>query len=177
MVFIPYGSERNGGDVSGYGATGAVGREAVRLLVERGAKVAAVTRNPHAALPPEAQLVHPDDVTVLPKVDGVLLSPRAFGARLPSVAALWPGRIVVVSSLTVPHPAGHARFREQFAATEHAVRGLGPEWTMLRCADFASNTLAWAGQIRASGTVRGAHAAARSSTLMNATWPRWRSWR
>ena len=37
--------------------------------------------------------------------------------------------------------------------------------TILRCADFAANTLAWAGQIRATGTVRGAYPGARTSTV------------
>ncbi|NUR70733.1 MAG: NAD(P)H-binding protein [Hamadaea sp.] len=147
------------------GATGMVGRTAVRLLTERGLKVVAVTRDPHAALPPEAQLVHPDEVTALGGVDGVLLSPRAFGDRLADIAALRPERIVVVSSLTIPFPVGEPRFREHFAATEDAVRAMGPQWTMLRCADFAANTFAWAGQIKATGTVRGAYAAARTSTV------------
>ncbi|MEU9828196.1 NAD-dependent epimerase/dehydratase family protein [Micromonospora chersina] len=147
------------------GGTGVVGRAAVRLLTERGLKVAAITRDPHAALPPETQLIHPDEVTALGEVEGVLLSPRGFGARLSDVAALRPERIVVVSSVTVAYPAGEARFREHFVATEEAVRNLGSEWTMLRCADFAANTLAWAGQIRATGTVRGAYADARTSTV------------
>jgi uncharacterized protein YbjT (DUF2867 family) len=151
------------------GATGVVGRHAVRLLVEQGAKVAAVTRDPHADLPADTQLVHPSEVATLQGVEAILLSPRATGAAAVGLLAhareTGTTRVVVLSSLTVPYPAGHARFRQQFQAVENLAQESGLDWTILRCADFAANTLAWAGQIQATGAVRGAYPAARTSTI------------
>jgi uncharacterized protein YbjT (DUF2867 family) len=149
------------------GATGVVGREAVRLLAEGGAKVAAVTRDPSADLP--AQLVHPAEIADLPGVEAVLLSPRAAGAGAADLLAhareTGATRVVVLSAGTVQYPAGLARFRQQFQAVEDIAKGSGLDWTILRCADFAANSLAWAGQIRATGTVRGAYPEARTSTI------------
>ncbi|WP_067177184.1 NAD(P)H-binding protein [Microtetraspora niveoalba] len=151
------------------GATGVVGREAVRLLGEEGAKVAAVTRNPHAGFPAGTQLVHPAEVATLDGVEAILLSPRAVGAAaaglLGHARETGARRVVVLSAVTVQYPAGQARFRQQFHAVEDLAKGCGLDWTILRCADFAANTLAWAGQIQATGTVRGAYPRARTSTI------------
>jgi len=151
------------------GATGVVGREAIRLLVDRGAQVAAVTRNPRADLPAAAQVVHPDQAQALDGVDAILLSPRAVGAGVAGLLARAreadTTRVVVLSAMTVQYPAGYARFREQFQAVEDTAKDSGLHWTILRCADFAANTLAWAEQIRATGTVRGAYPQARTSTI------------
>ncbi|MFI5846021.1 NmrA family transcriptional regulator [Catenuloplanes sp. NPDC051500] len=142
------------------GATGAVGREATRLLVESGATVAAVTRDPSTAID-----VHPDDVPALRDIEGVLISPRAAGAGLGALLAQARSRVVLLSALTVAHPAGEPRFRAAFEAAEHAVTTSGLTWTVLRSADYASNTLSWAGQIAAGGTVRGAYPLAKTSTV------------
>jgi uncharacterized protein YbjT (DUF2867 family) len=151
------------------GATGVVGREAVRLLAGRGAKVAAVTRDPGARFPAGTMLVHPGEVAALDGVEAVLLSPRAAGAGAAGLLARarerGARRVIVLSAVTVPHPAGLARFRRQFQAAEDVATGSGLDWTILRCADFAANTLAWAGQIGATGTVRGAYPGARTSTV------------
>jgi len=148
------------------GATGVVGREVARLLVERGSPVAAVTRDPRAGLPAAAHRVHPADLGTLADLDGVLISPRAVGAGLAGLLGLaGTKRLVALSAVTVDEPAGQARFRDEFHTVEQAVRDAGPPWTILRCTDFAANSLAWAGQIRTGGVVRGAHAAARTSTV------------
>lgn len=157
------------------GATGSVGREAVNLLLEAGEKVAAVTRDPAAALPGGAQVVNgdpsrPDSLTALPDgVEAVLLSPRAVSgaaAELLSLAAARGARrVVVLSAATVEHPVGHRRFADEFRAVEEAVRDSGLQWTFLRCADFAANALAWAPQIRATGVVRGAYGDAATSPI------------
>ncbi|MFM9702478.1 NAD(P)H-binding protein [Streptomyces galilaeus] len=151
------------------GATGVVGRETVRLLVEGGAEVAAVTRDPHADFPAGTQLVHPAKDPTIDGVEAILLSPRAAGSAAAGLLArareTGAARVVVLSSVTVQYPAGHARFRQQFQAVEDIAKGSGLDWTILRCADFAANTLAWAGQIRATGTVRGAYPHARTSTV------------
>ncbi|TDC92302.1 NAD(P)H-binding protein [Actinomadura sp. 7K507] len=151
------------------GATGVVGRETVRLLAETGTKTAAVTRNRHADLPAGTQLVHPAEVAALDGVEAILLSPRATGAAaadlLARARATGTSRVVLLSAVTVRYPAGHARFRRQFQAVEDLAKGCGLDWTILRCADFAANTLAWAGQIQATGAVRGAYPRARTSTI------------
>ncbi|WP_018352327.1 NAD(P)H-binding protein [Longispora albida] len=155
------------------GATGAVGRETVRLLVESGAKVTVVTRDPRAAFPSGTQVVHPSEVAglggALSGVEAILLSPRAAGADAAGLLAHARGagakRVVVLSALTVQYPAGLPRFRQQFQAVEDIARGSGLDWTILRCADFAANTLAWARQIQLTGTVRGAYPEARTSTI------------
>ncbi|MFF7523938.1 NAD(P)H-binding protein [Streptomyces pseudovenezuelae] len=157
------------------GATGSVGREAVRLLLQNGDKVVAVTRDPAAVLPDGAQVVtgdpsRPDSLTEMPDgIEGVLLSPRAVGGAaaelLALVAARGARRVVALSASTVEHPAGHQRFADAFRAVEDTVRRSGLQWTFLRCSDFAANALAWAPQIRATGVVRGAYGGAASSPI------------
>ncbi|GAA3455014.1 NAD(P)H-binding protein [Dactylosporangium matsuzakiense] len=151
------------------GATGVVGRETVRLLVEQGAKVAAVSRNPHSHFSAGTELVHPAEVATLDEVEGILLSPRAAGPQAADLMARarerGARRVVVLSATTVQYPAGLARFRQQFQAAEDLATGSGLDWTVLRCADFAANTLAWTGQVQATGTVRGAYPQARTATV------------
>ncbi|MFF7640786.1 NAD(P)H-binding protein [Streptomyces canus] len=157
------------------GATGSVGREAVRLLLQAGEKVVAVTRDPAAVLPAGAQVVtadpsKPDSLTAVPDgVEAVLLSPRAVNGAAAELLALAAARgarrVVALSASTVEHPAGHRRFADEFRAMEEAVRRSGLRWTLLRCADFAANALAWAPQIRATGVVRGAHGDAVTSPI------------
>jgi uncharacterized protein YbjT (DUF2867 family) len=67
--------------------------------------------------------------------------------------------------VTVQYPAGEARFAGAFRAAEEVVKGCGLDWTVLRCADFAANTLAWAPQIRQGGGVRGAYGDAATSPI------------
>ncbi|MFJ9155466.1 NAD(P)H-binding protein [Streptomyces griseoviridis] len=157
------------------GATGTVGREVVRLLLGAGREVAAVTRRPDPGLPDGAQVItgdpsDPAGLAAWPEGgEAVLLSPRAVGGatdRLLSLAAdRGARRVVVLSSATVSHPAGHRRFADAFKSVEDAVRRSGLSWTFLRCADFAGNALAWAPQIRATGTVRGAYGGAATSPI------------
>jgi len=149
-------------------ATGKVGRELVNLLLQKGEKVAAITRNPAAAmLPPGALVVRGDPsrpatlTAALRGVKAVFLNPAALGeasADLLSLA-LQHGveRAVLLSALTVQYGGGERRFADQFKTQEDAVKASGLSWTLLRCSDFAANTLAWAPQIRSAGVVRGAY--------------------
>jgi uncharacterized protein YbjT (DUF2867 family) len=163
------------------GATGNVGREAVNLLLASGEPVRAITRRPTtAALPEEAQIVAGDPsqpATLVPALSGVeaiLVSPRALGDATAGEAtaellALAIGqevqRVVALSAATVQYPAGYRRFAEAFRAVEEAVKASGLQWTLLRSTDYASNALAWAPQIRATGVVQGAYADAATSTI------------
>jgi uncharacterized protein YbjT (DUF2867 family) len=163
------------------GATGNVGREVVNLLLDDGQEVAAVTRNPAAAtLPGGAHVVggapsHPKTLTsVLRGVEAVLISPRALGdttagaatAELLDLAAeQGVERAVALSAVTVQYPAGYRRFADAFKAVEEAVKASRLPWTLLRSADYAANTLAWAPQIRLASVVRGAYGDAATSTI------------
>jgi uncharacterized protein YbjT (DUF2867 family) len=158
------------------GATGNVGREVVKLLLESGAEVGAVTRDPgSAAVPCGARVVGGDasrPQTLAPglgDVEAVLLSPRAVGdgtAELLSLAReRGAQRVVLLSAVTVEYPAGEARFADAFRAAEDVVKACGLDWTVLRCADFAANALAWAPQIRHAGMVRGAYGDAATSSV------------
>ncbi len=158
------------------GATGTVGREVVNLLLEDGAKVAAVTRNPAtAALPRGVDVVGGDPsrprtlTTALRGIEAVFLVPRAVGdatAELLSLAAEeGVERVVLVSALTVEYGGGERRFAEGFEAVEKAVKASDLQWTFLRCADFDANARVWAPQIQSTGVVRGAYGDAASSPI------------
>jgi uncharacterized protein YbjT (DUF2867 family) len=158
------------------GATGNVGREVVKLLLESGEEVGAVTRDPGStAVPAGARVVggdpsRPKTLTLaLRDVEAVLLSPRAVGrgaAELLSLAGEHGARrVVLLSAVTVQYPAGEARFADAFKAAEDVVTRSGLDWTLLRCADFAANALAWAPQIRQAGVVRGAYGDAATSAI------------
>ncbi len=69
-------------------------------------------------------------------------------------------RVVVLSAVTVADGGGHQRFADAFRAVEDGARASGLQWTILRCADFAVNALAWAPQIRQVGVMRGVYVAA-----------------
>jgi uncharacterized protein YbjT (DUF2867 family) len=148
------------------GATGNVGRELVKLLLDSGEEVGAVTCDPgSAAVPAGARVVGGDPsrpktlTSALRDVEAVLLSPRAVGHGAAELLALagehGARRVVLLSAVTVEYPAGEARFADAFKAAEDVVKGCGLDWTLLRCADFAANALAWAPQIRQAGAVRG----------------------
>jgi uncharacterized protein YbjT (DUF2867 family) len=163
------------------GATGNVGREVVNLLLDDGQEVAAVTRNPAAAaLPGGAYVVGGDPsrsqtlTSALRGVEAVLISPRALGdatagaatAELLALAAeQGVERVTALSAATVQYAAGYRRFADAFKAVEDAVKASGLQWTFLRSADYAANTLAWAPQIRSASVVRGAYGDAATSTI------------
>lgn len=151
------------------GATGKVGRNVVTQLLEIGAPVRALVRNPLAA-----QL--PDGVEI---VQGDLADPGSLAAALDgveSVFLVWPTlaadhaaaatidaiakharRIVYVSAHGVPDdPAEKAEgIIGSHALIEGLIERSGMEWTFLRPTGFAGNTLGWAVQIGTNGVVRG----------------------
>jgi uncharacterized protein YbjT (DUF2867 family) len=131
------------------GATGNVGREAMRLLGDRAVGLSRAT--------PLGTVAH---------VEGVLYSPRAATPeRLTWAVERGAKRVVVLSAATVAHPAGDPRFVAEFTAAEQAAQRSGLEWTILRSTDYAANALAWAPQIRRDGAVRGAYRQAVTSTV------------
>ena len=163
------------------GATGNVGREIVNLLVSSGEKVVAVTRHPAtAALPDGTHVIggdpsHPQTlVPALRGVETVFISPRALGDATAGSATVellklaseqGARRVIVLSAVTVEYGGGYQRFADAFRAVEDAARASGLQWTILRCADFASNALAWAPQIRQVGVVRGVYGDGATATI------------
>jgi uncharacterized protein YbjT (DUF2867 family) len=142
------------------GATGKVGRHVVSGLLEQGATLRALARDPESAgLPERVEAIRGD----LSDVDGL-------EKRLPDAEAvflIWPflnddgaaevvdmlarhaGRIVYLSA----EAAGN-RPDSFWATVEQHIERSGVQWTFLRPTGFAANTLMWADQIRAGGVVR-----------------------
>ena len=132
------------------GATGNVGREAVKHLVAEGQQVVAVSRHPPPGMfPAGARVIQGDPsrpetlAAALSGIQAILLSPRAVGAaasRLLTLAARrGVRRAVVLSALTVEYGGGYRRFADEFRAFEDVVKDSGLEWTLLRSADYAAN--------------------------------------
>ncbi|HEV8190847.1 MAG TPA: NAD(P)H-binding protein, partial [Ktedonobacterales bacterium] len=168
------------------GATGSIGREVVRLLLDGDEPVAAITRHPATAALPDGAVVMEGDPSHTETLSSVLrdmhdintvfISPRALGDAtagtaaaelLKLAAAQGARRVVALSAVPVEFGGGYRRFADAFRAVEEAVKASGLPWTILRCAEFDSNALAWAPQIRASGVVRGAYGDAATSPIHN----------
>jgi uncharacterized protein YbjT (DUF2867 family) len=163
------------------GATGNIGREVVNLLLSSGKQVVAVTRNPAtASLPDGVHVVesdpsHPHTLAkALSGVEAVFISPRALGDATAGAATVellklaaeqGTRRVVALSAVTVEDDSGEKRFSDAFRRVEDAVRASGLQWTILRCADFAMNTLVWASQIRQSGVVRSVYGDGATSVI------------
>ncbi len=146
------------------GATGNVGRQVVAQLLAAGTPVRALTRRPDGAgLPAGVEVVagdltEPDTLpAALSGVKAAFLFPVPGSGPAFAAAARAAGvaRIAVLSSAEIVDGAAHQanRVAEFHAEIERAVEGSGVPWTFLRCAAFATNTLQWAGMIRAGDTV------------------------
>jgi uncharacterized protein YbjT (DUF2867 family) len=112
------------------GATGNVGREVVKLILDEGGHVAAVSRNPAAAsLPAKARVIKGDPsqpqslATAFNGIEAVLLSPRALAGAAKEFVTLAAStgvrRAVVLSALTVQRSV---KFQRSYAATELQLR-------------------------------------------------------
>ncbi|MET7462839.1 NAD(P)H-binding protein [Nonomuraea sp. NPDC005501] len=136
------------------GATGTVGRHVTRQLVEAGAGVRALSREP-ADLPPAVEGVR-GDLTV----------PGSLGAAVEGVEAVflvWPFASAEGLEPVLAMIAEHARrvvylssaaVRDHERQAERLVAGSGLQWTVLRPHAFAANALRWTGQIRTGDVVR-----------------------
>jgi uncharacterized protein YbjT (DUF2867 family) len=135
------------------GASGNVGRQVVSSLAAAGEAVRAFVRDPERA--PVGEEVD--------AVAGDLTAPETLAPALREVDRVflvWPG--LPVDPRVVDAIAGQAA-RVVYLSTEPAtsfhqeierlIRTSGVSWTFLRPIDFATNTLAWAGQIT-DGVVR-----------------------
>jgi uncharacterized protein YbjT (DUF2867 family) len=163
------------------GATGNVGRSLVPLLLDAGASVRVVTRDPDAAdLPAGVAAVRAD------LLDPSTLDDAFAGAD--AVFLLWPGtspegagpvidaiakharRVVYLSALGVSEsdPAGEAPSGLFHATVEWHILRTGLEWTFLRAGGFATNTLGWAEEIRAADRVTWVYGGAGRSMIHEA---------
>ena len=146
------------------GGTGRVGRQVVTQLTDRGVPVRVVSRglNP-GGLPPRAKAVHAE-----------LADPASLEAHLQdaqSLFLLWPftspdltaGLAPKVAEIAARHVSRIVYLSAQPAAdqpdsfwalVERAIEESGAEWTFLRPAGFAANTLMWVDQIRSGDVVR-----------------------
>ncbi|WP_419997038.1 NmrA family NAD(P)-binding protein [Streptomyces boninensis] len=145
------------------GATGNVGREVVRALLDRGAPVRALTRGGDAAgLPKGAEAVAGD------LNDPASLAPALSGVRgaffLPGYADM-PGllaeakragveRVAQLSGRSAASGDMTNAVTAYMVRTEEAVRAAGLPWTVIRPSAFHANALRWLPQLRAGDTVR-----------------------
>jgi uncharacterized protein YbjT (DUF2867 family) len=139
------------------GATGTIGTALVGELLARGAEVTAVTRNP-AKIQPRGHLtittgIGPADAVFLLAPPGPGL-PEADRAMLAAAIDAGCRRLVKLSAIATPdHDDDTALIGSWHRPGEKAVRASGLPWTILRPSTFASNTLAWAGDIGAGRPV------------------------
>ncbi len=163
------------------GATGNVGRNLLPLLTGAGAGVRALTRDPAAARPPDgaasvrADLLDPSTLdAAFDGADAVFLvwpatSPEGAEAVVDAIAR-HARRVVFLSAMGVPEcdPAGEPPTGLFHARLEWLIRRSGLAWTFLRAGGFATNTLGWADEIRATGTVHWVHGGAGRSLIHEA---------
>jgi uncharacterized protein YbjT (DUF2867 family) len=145
------------------GATGNIGRHVVDRLIQAGARVRALTRNPAAAnLPDSVELIQGDlecPETLAPAFENV---ERMYLFPVPTTATEVAEmakkadvrRIVTLSSASAPWEAKYHPRGLYFLFVERAVEAVGVEWTHLRPTGLMLNSLFWAETIRAEGVVR-----------------------
>jgi uncharacterized protein YbjT (DUF2867 family) len=136
------------------GATGTVGRELVRLLVERGQRLRVVTRDVRVAglvFGPDVELAQADLdrpetlPAALAGADQVfLLSPTTSGQvgrerHLVAAAAVAGVGHVVKTSVFRASPSSELRLAQQHGQIEKMITGSGLEWTFLRPSFFMQN--------------------------------------
>lgn len=142
------------------GATGNVGREVVRLLVEAGQPVRALSRDPAKAAVPAGATVVAGDLT-----DPATLRPALAGSTaLFMLSGYSPDifteasragvrRVVLLSGGSAETGDRSNAVAKYMIETEEALRASGLGWTMVRPRMFMTNTLQWAAQLD-SGVVR-----------------------
>jgi uncharacterized protein YbjT (DUF2867 family) len=157
------------------GATGNVGRPLVTHLLDSGAEVRAVTRNPDAARFPAGVEVVTSAADGLRGASAVFLNSRALGEELaPTVEqARRAGvtRLVALSAINADDDFSRqpSRFRgDRNLEVEQLAVDSGLEWVSLRPTVFVTNFLGmWAPQIQAGDVVAGPFAAASTAPIVD----------
>ncbi|MFC4102712.1 NmrA family NAD(P)-binding protein [Paenibacillus xanthanilyticus] len=142
------------------GATGTVGQHVTELLVQRGAFVRALTRNPE-----RARVKLPEGVEI---AAGNLMKPETLEDALQGVKAMF----LITSSdefdadlntdpkvLALAEAAGVKRVvvlvGYEEGPVEEALRASGMQWTLVKPTEFMANVLVdWREMIRSEGVVR-----------------------
>lgn len=159
------------------GATGRVGRQLVAQLLDAGAEVRALVRDPTTARLPAGV----DLVTGALDAPGGLPPAALDGAD--AAFLLWPGlpaelaapvvdqiagrvgRVVYLSANLPDETPEEGSIAAFHLALERLIRASGARFTFLRAGGFAGNTLGWAADIRADGVVRSFHGRAGRSLI------------
>jgi uncharacterized protein YbjT (DUF2867 family) len=155
------------------GATGNVGGELVRALVEAGEVVRALSRGERSALPAGVEAVagdldRPDSLSgALTAVRGVFLLPgfRDMPGVLAEIRRAGVERVVLLSGSSAPAGDMSNAISRYMIRSEAAVRESGVPWTVLQPSGFMSNALQWAPQLRAGDVVRAPFAGVRIATI------------
>ena len=145
------------------GATGNVGGEVVRALIEADAEVRALTRGPRPPdLPSEAEAVtgdldRPETLSgALAGARGVFLLPgyRDMPGVLAAIRTAGVEHVVLLSGSSAASGDTSNAVSAYMIASEAAVRASEVPWTILRPYGLMSNTLRWLAQLRAGDVVR-----------------------
>ncbi|KDN18404.1 NAD(P)H-binding protein [Amycolatopsis rifamycinica] len=145
------------------GATGKVGRHLVPALLDAGATVRALTRDPaKARIDPRAEVVRGDLGTsdlaaLLDGADRVFVLTQGHSADREAAVARAAARAgvahLVKLSTTGVHFGQNDAVTRAHAEAEQAIRAAGPMWTILRPGAFMDNRFAWIGSVREGNTV------------------------
>ena len=147
------------------GATGSVGRHVVDGLLERRQQVRALTRNPDKANLPESIEIFQGGLEDTAALEEALQGVRAVyliamgntPAGFVEVASRTSvERVVLLSAAEVQDGPDRQidGIAERHGVFERELAASKLEWTFLRPADFAGNSLQWAEQIATEGVVR-----------------------
>jgi uncharacterized protein YbjT (DUF2867 family) len=156
------------------GATGNAGGATVRALVDAGAPVRALVRDPDRAPLPAAvdavvgDLNEPD--TLAAHLDGVtaafLLSGyEGLEATLANMRRAGVERVVLLSSSAAPNGDLTNAVARYHILSERAVRESGLGWTFLQPNTFMTNTFQWLPQLRRRDLIRAPFANVRVATI------------
>lgn len=160
------------------GATGNAGRQVVSQLLEAGAAVRALARDPESAGLPDGVDVTRGDLSEPSSLDGslegveavFLLWPLFTTEALPDVLDVvgrHARRVVYLSSMGIRDDLERQAdpINQSHAEVEQLIERSGLKWTFVRSGGMATNTLWWAPDIRADGIVRSFHGAALRSLV------------
>ncbi|WP_283136345.1 NAD(P)H-binding protein [Rhizohabitans arisaemae] len=150
------------------GATGKVGGQAVAQLVELGADVRVLSRDPQAARFPSGVEVARGDLADAGSLDAALTGVGAVFLVWPTLQADHAATAVIgeitrrVPQVVYLSSAGAADgdrrptdpINLSHTEIERLIRESGAAWTFLRAGGFAANDLGWAPEIRQGGVVR-----------------------
>lgn len=159
------------------GATGKVGGQVVSQLLDAGANVRALVRDPGYADLPDGVEVARGDLsdpstleTALDGVESVFLLWAASDDYAPAAVDMisrHARRVVYLSSMGVREDRDEQTdpINQSHANLERLIRNSGIAYTFLRASGFAANTLGWAEQIRKNNIVRAPYGEASRSLI------------